>query len=554
MALIIIIISLILTANVFGQTDKSIALDAGIFNIPVKQPQNILALEQPVDPRTYKLGPGDKITIFIWGNIQTQYDLTISPEGKLLIPTIGPVAVSGMYLKFAKKTIEKKILERFKNVSVSVELSDLRYFRASVGGAVKFPGIYTVNGITRVSEIIAKAGGFLREVDEVVEQDENIKLDSDIEEKQPVIYPSGIASHRNIIVKHIDGSIDTADVLLFEQTGDLRYNYKLTDGDEIFIPLREQNVNMYGIFGGVKNPGFFEYSHRDSLKDLISLGHGFTLDVDSSAAELVRFGLDGHTIIRDTILLGKYLQDGNQDIKMMPDDRIYIKTINNFNEKYQALIEGEVKNPGYYAIMPESTYLSQLIEEAGGFTPLASLAEAKMTRFVDISGVDKEFERLKLMSVSNMTDMEYNYFKIKSREKSGRMSVNFQELFSGDGKNDILLKNGDVITIPGVNDIVNVAGEVANPGFMTFNPAFNYKDYIKLAGGYSFRADKGKIRIITGVTGEWKKAKRGTRIQPGDIIIVPEKGKSKFFTYVKEALSFTASLATVYLVISEATK
>lgn len=528
--LIVIMASLICTNISFSQTKGNIALNTDILNIPVQQPKNVLALDQPIDPRIYKLGPGDKISIFIWGNIQAQHNLTISPEGKLLVPNIGPISVSGMYLKSAKLTIKRKVLERFKNVSVSVELSALRDFKVSIGGAVMFPGIYTANGITRVSEIITMAGGF--------------HFDN----------PLSIISHRNIIVKHIDGLIDTADVFLFEQTGDLRYNFKLNNGDEIFVPLREKNVNIYGIFGGVKNPGFFEYSYRDSLKDLISLGHGFTLDVDSSMAELVRFAPDGSTIIRDTILLGEHMQDKNQDIKMMPDDRVYVKTIKNYNEKHQILIKGEVKNPGYYAITPESTLLSQIIMEAGDFAPLASLSEAKMTRQTDVDEIDEEFERLKLMSVSDMTDVEYDYFKIKSREKSGRVSVDFNKLFSGSAENDIILRDGDIITIPRINEVINITGEVAIPGFLRYNPAFNYHDYIRLAGDYSFRANKSKVRIISGTTGEWKKAKRSTILKPGDIIMVPEKGKSKFFIYVKEVLSFTANLATVYLVVREATR
>jgi polysaccharide export outer membrane protein len=531
--------------DTYSQQEEPSIMRTEYYTFPVKQPEGVAVLDQPVDPLTYKLGPGDKVSIFLWGNIQTQYNLTVSPEGKLLVPMVGPIEVSGMYLLKAKQTIEKKVLERFKNVKVVTELTDLRSFKVFVGGAVKYPGMYSVSGVDRVSDAITMAGGFA-----------NVDIEETWQRSATgqVIFPPGIAAHRNIIIKHNDGSVDTADVLLFEQIGDLKYDFKLSDGDEIFVPVREDKINLNGIFGGVKNPAFYEYSHRDSLTDLINLAHGFTLDVDSSTAELVRFGPDGKTITKLNINLKEILTGKIQDIKIQPDDRVFIKKIKNFNEKHQVRIVGEVKFPGYYAIIPDSTYLTDVIERAGDFTPLASLAEAEMTRYSDLDKNDSEFERLKQMEVSDMTDLEYEYFKVKSREKQGRIAVDFAELFQGSGEGDIKLRDGDVIVIPRESEVTNVTGEVANPGLLAYDPDLDYLNYIGLCGGFTFRADKGKVRIIKGVTGEWKKAGRKVSLRPGDIILIPEKQKSKFWKNVKDVMAFTANLATVYLVIREATR
>jgi len=543
--LMAVFLILLMAGNVFSQQEEKTDIPSSYMNLGIKQPENLVSLDRPIDPSTYVLGPGDKLSIFIWGNIQAQYNLTVTPEGKLLIPMVGPVDVSGLFLVDAKTEIKEKILKRFQNVEVTADLIDLRVFRVSIGGAVKFPGIYNANGVTRVSEIIAMAGGFDGEKEILsVPDDKNV----------PMVLPVGTASHRNIIVRHTDGGIDTADVLFFEQAGELKYDYKLIDGDEIFVPLKEQKINLYGIFGGVKNPAYFEYSPRDSLRDLVSLAHGLTLDVDSSKAELVRFGLDGQSITRTLIDLRKIIAKELPDIQMLPDDRIFIKTRNNFNEKSQVLVLGEVKYPGFYAIDPESNYLSQILNKTGGYTPLASLAEAEMTRFTDKEIADREFKRLQLMNVSDMSDLEYEYFKVKSREKPGRVAVNFQELYEHKNGSDIKLKNGDVIIIPRVSEVINVSGEVANPGLLGYNPDYKYTDYIKLAGGFSFRANKGKIRIIKGPTGEWKKAKSNTILRPGDTILVPEKRKRNYFNTLKDIMAFSANVATVYLVIREASR
>jgi len=543
--LITVCLILLMTGNAFSQTEEKTEMPSNYMNLGNMQLENVVALDRPIDPSTYILGPGDKLSIFIWGSIQAQYNLVVTPEGKLLIPMVGPVDVSGIFLAKAKAKIKEKILKRFQNVEVTADLVDLRVFRVSIGGAVKYPGIYNANSVTRVSEIIAMAGGF--------EEEQNI-LSKSVDKNVPAVMPAGIASHRNIMVKHTDGNIEIADVLIFEQAGELKYNFKLNDGDEIFVPLKEQKINLYGIFGGVKNPAYFEYSPRDSLRDLISLAHGLTLDVDSSKAELVRFEPDGKSITRTLIDLKRIIAKELPDIQMLPDDRIFIKTRNNFNEKNQVLILGEVKYPGFYAIDSDSTYLSQVLDKTGGYTRLASLAEAEMTRFTDKEIADREFKRLQLMNVSDMSDLEYEYFKVKSREKPGRVAVNFQELYELKNGSDIKLKNGDVIIVPRASEVINVSGEVANPGLLGYNPDYKYMDYIELAGGFSFRANKGKIRIIKGPTGEWKKAKGNTPLRPGDTILVPEKKKRNYFNTLKDIMAFSANAATVFLVIREASR
>ena len=77
-----------------------------------------------------------------------------------------------------------------------------------------------------------------------------------------VCWPASIQVYRN--------GTDTlrADILRFEITGRTQYDPTLLDADRIFVPVRENTVNLYGIFGAVKNPGYFEYASGDSLADL----------------------------------------------------------------------------------------------------------------------------------------------------------------------------------------------------------------------------------------------------------------------------------------------
>ena len=82
---------------------------------------------------------------------------------------------------------------------------------------------------------------------------------------------------------------------------------------------------------------------------------------------------------------------------------------------------------------------------------------------------DPEFERLKLIPVQDMTEDEYDYFKAKSREKKGRMVVDFEKLFiEGDESENIVLKKGDKIYVPEAKNYITIVGQVVNPGNIIF--------------------------------------------------------------------------------------
>ena len=154
-----------------------------------------------------------------------------------------------------------------------------------------------------------------------------------------------------------------------------------------------------------------------------------------------------------------------------------------------------------------------------------------------------------------MTTSEYNYYKLRSREKPGRVACDFEKLFEGKLNNyDLTLKNGDIINIPPKSMVVNVSGSVINPGLVPYTPDENYKYYIDHAGGYSWKANKNNVVIIKGQTGERMKPSPGRKIDPGDTILIPEKPERDYWKFFKDTMLVLGNVATVYLVIQQATK
>jgi protein involved in polysaccharide export with SLBB domain len=499
-------------------------------------------LEERIDPDTYVLGPGDKLSIFVWGNFQGQYQMSVSPEGVLLVPEVGPIDVSGITLRDSGQRISEAISRRYRNVKTVVSLVDLRSFKVYIGGAVTLPGSYPATPVSRVSEIVNLAGGFL------LPEDMNMNFPSGPETLAKDIK---ISSKRNIMVYRRNGDSLKADLLRFEITGRTTFDPPLQEGDRIFVPLRENRINLYGIFGAVRNPGYFEYASSDSLADLIDLAHGLKMNADSENVEIVRFGPDNQKTFNERV----DMKGGEWNVALRPDDRVFIKEKQDYHEKYQVLLTGEFLYPGYYAIRSDSTMLSEIVEQAGGFTEVASLPEAEMTRVSAEEVIDPEYERLRRMQVADMTESEYDYFKIKSRSKPGRVAVDFIGLFvQGDTSKDFVLRDGDVINVPRKSKVISVIGEVANPGLLPYDPIADFRDYITRAGGFSDRARKGDVSIIKGVSREWKDARKGLPLEPGDTVWIPEKKKKDYWGFIKDTLAFVGNLATVYLVIQQATE
>ena len=193
--------------------------------------------------------------------------------------------------------------------------------------------------------------------------------------------------------------------------------------------------------------------------------------------------------------------------------------------------------------------------KAGGFTPDASLHEAYIIRRAREDIQDLELEWLRQVPVEEMTDMEREYFKIKSKEEVGLLSVDFEQLFnSNDKTEDMILFDRDYIYVPKQARTVTVSGQVKRPGLIHFKQDENVTYYVQEAGGFSFNARKSKIRIIKAKTREWLKPSESTKIEVGDTIFVPEKVERNYWEIFRKIMTAAAQLATVILVIQNALK
>jgi hypothetical protein len=113
-----------------------------------------------------------------------------------------------------------------------------------------------------------------------------------------------------------------------------------------------------------------------------------------------------------------------------------------------------------------------------------------------------------------------------------------------DETQNVLIQNGDVLTLPVVEDKVFVVGEVKSPGAHDFRPDLTPREYVALAGGPSNRA-KVKATSVTFRTGLTYAMAEAPPLEPGAVVTVPEVAVKWWQDYVQIA-TLLASLVTAY--------
>ena len=115
----------------------------------------------PTAAGQYRLGPGDKLNVVVFGNTELSGAYTIDPDGHADLPLLGTMTIGGMTLAQARELIRSRLDREFLvNPRVSVEIVSYRPYY--ILGEVNHPGNYPYSGDLTVAEAVAIAGGYTR--------------------------------------------------------------------------------------------------------------------------------------------------------------------------------------------------------------------------------------------------------------------------------------------------------------------------------------------------------------------------------------------------------
>ena len=168
-----------------------------------------------------------------------------------------------------------------------------------------------------------------------------------------------------------------------------------------------------------------------------------------------------------------------------------------------------------------------------------------------------KLENILMSRMSNLTEQDISYFYAENqiRVLLDENTVDFTTLNDENSKaSNFIVKNGDIIIIPKIDNTVYIFGQVAKTGRITFKDDANYLYYIDKAGGLSEFSDDD-IFVIKGQTREWiSPIDNVVKIEPGDFIWVPKNPHRSFTYYLNQtSVYFTiiGSIATVLLLLNQ---
>jgi protein involved in polysaccharide export with SLBB domain len=484
-------------------------------------PEQNPPIEGRVDPDTYRVGPGDEFA-FRHSDLLDPKILRVGPAGEILFPDAGAIFVAGLTLRQAEAKVRESLRSYVRGKGLVFSLYRPRRFRLPVLGEVARPGVVTVTAPVRASEAIEAAGG--------------------------IAYGG---ARRGIVVRRGADSL-RVDLVRYATGGDLSGNPLVFETDVVFVPAAGRYVE---ILGAVAHPGRYDLVSGDRVSDLVALAGGALPQAALDRAELERFDSMGAASRRTLLLSAEAgLSGGSEDPELSELDRVFVPSRGRYKDGAVVDVVGEAAHPGPYSIREGVDGVRTILERAGGFTEFADLSRATIERKAESAERDTAFLHLANQHQDLLSEDDRRYVKLRARERDAVSADLSRVLASANAGPDIALSDGDRIVIPRRFPSVSVQGEVHSPGLVPYQAGRRVDDYVRAAGGFTGRAQKGHLRVTVARTGQQMKPGDAGAINAGDTVWVPAKPERSRWAILRDVLTTAAQVATVYLVIYQATK
>ncbi len=505
------------------------------FGVDVFENAPVNTTELPMDlpaGRNYVVGPGDGLSINLWGSVASRIYRVVDREGRLSLPEVGPLMVSGETMGAVQQRVQQALRTQFRDVSADVSLARLRSVRVYVVGEVKNPGAYDISSLSTPLNALFAAGGpskdgSLRLVKHYRGKTlvQNVDLydlllhgvNSDLARlesgdtilvppvgpeatvegtvRRPAIYElngektlaqvlqlaGGIlptAALRHIEVQRVVAhekrtmlSLNIRNPKGSKEINEQLQSFAVHDGDIIRIfPIAPYNQDSVYIEGHVLRPGRYSYRAGMRLSDLISSYSDLLPEPAKHYAEIIRLNPPDYAPSVESFDLASALSHPKTSPKLEPLDTVRIFSRFDFHYAPSVTVGGDVRNPGTY-LTSGVVRVRDAIYQAGGVAPDAYLDSAQLVR-----------------------NMEDGKLKI--------MNINLRQALNGDPLENVLLQSRDRILIqrnPLKADppSVYVEGQVERPGRFPLTAELRVSDLVGLAGGLKRSADRQTADLTT---------------------------------------------------------
>ena len=440
----------------------------------------------------YRLGNGDVLEVQVAGRLDVnRAQVIVDPEGNVNIPPLGSIEVAGLTLLEANRKISERARSLLRFADVSIAVSSPRVFDVTVSGEVERPGTVPAQATQRLHELVLNAGG---------------------------VTPRGSVRHVDVTS---NGTTRQVDLLRFELGGDLSQNPYVVDNMRVHVPARGAAVTLAG---AVRRPGDYELGPSGALRELLELTGGLAPGGATSDARLTRIGPEGRKETTSVDLRTALAPPA--DVPLRSGDTLFV---------------------------PPLSVIQDVIEVRGAFV---GVADSSKTQTAGKATIVQRFElaqgeRVRDVVIKAGGAAAYADLKLAFIDRTGasgprqRVPIDLQRLLvEKDEVQNILVQNGDILTLPVIEDRVYVVGEVKTPGPQDFRPDLTPREYLALAGGPTTRA-KAKATTVTFRDGKTFAMADAPPLEAGAVVTVPEVAVKWYQDYLNIAQTL-ASIATAY--------
>jgi protein involved in polysaccharide export with SLBB domain len=425
----------------------------------------------------------------------------------------------------------------------------------TVTGEVRDPGDHLTNGVAHLRDAVYLAGGTTRDA---------------------------LLDDAQVFRKTSDGKLEVINVNLGKALeGDAKDNIELEPKDRVFIhrDLNKLDPPTVAIEGEVARPGKYPLGNDMTAAGLVRLAGGFKRGAYTGEADLTRYEIEqGSKVVTDHVAvpIAKAMADEpDADVRLRDGDVLAIKQLTGWKDVGAMItITGEVVHPGTYGIQ-EGERLSSIIQRAGGFRsdayPYGAVFERQQIRDMeaknradlldrvqseaaDIKGIPEQNQQDQLAKQAAVEQYQVTLQKLQNAPPQGRMVIHISSNLKHwtNTPSDVQVRSGDTIYVPKRPSVVLVDGAVYNPTGVTFKPGRSAGWYLSQAGGPTGTANKRGVFVIRadgsvagGSSGLFGGGAESASMQPGDMVVVPEK----IFT-ISRAWQNTATAAQIVTAIA----
>ena len=493
-----------------------------VFEKGTRDPQ-LIPMDLPAGP-DYVVGPGDGLAIDMWGGVSQKFYRTVDREGRVSLPEVGPLLVSGKSLADVQESLQQTLRTQFRDVSAEVSLSRLRTIRVYEVGDVVNPGAYDISSLSTPLNALFAAGGpteqgslrivkhyrggqLIEEVDlydlllhgvkngmKRLENGDTVLVPpvgpqvtiegmvrrpatyelkdeknlSSVLELGGGLLPAATLRHVEVqrLLAHQKQTMLSLDIPETDNDAEVTKkldSFVIQDGDRVRIyPIAPYNQDTVYLEGHVLRPGRYAYRENMRVTDLIASYKDLLPEPATQYAEIVRLNPpDFHPSV-ESFNVAEVIDNPSDAPALRPMDTVRIFSRFDFEDPPSVSVWGDVRAPGTYGTSGQ-IHLSDAVHLAGGLATDAGIEDAQVFRYLP-DGKSKIF------------------------------SVNLNEALAGDPTENILLETRDRLLIHKSPDAlqpatVYVQGEVGKPGRYPLTTNMTVADLILVGGGLKPSAD-----------------------------------------------------------------